>query len=72
MTTIPILNPELTKRSCCGYGDWFALDLLVELWQKKAERHANETLSRTCPSCGAKVTVNWDTESVTFEPIQDS
>lgn len=66
MPPIQIINPDLIKQACCGYGAWFALDMLVELWVKRLPQWATITLTKTCPSCGAKVTVNWNTESVTF------
>lgn len=62
---IRILNPDLTKRACCFYGDWFALDLLLEIGSDlPGER---PSITKVCPACGATVTVDWVTETVTFE-----
>lgn len=70
---IPILNPDLKKQGICDYCDWFALDLLMELWLKNAgdppRRYSPRSLSKTCPSCGATVLVDWETETVTYTPL---
>jgi len=65
---IPIFNPELLKLACCGYGHWFAVDVLIELWQQMHHRGTDHSLSKICPACGATVTVHWNNETVEFEP----
>jgi hypothetical protein len=67
MTAIPILNPALRRDACCGYGERFALDLLMELWRVHIERGAPQKLTRTCPSCGTAVTVDWAKETVFYD-----
>jgi hypothetical protein len=66
VTEVAILNPSLREEACCLYGDWFALDLLVELWTDNAQRGLPRKLTKTCPACGARVTVDWEHETVRF------